>query len=284
MPKTGILKRVGGLKSIAMKKIFAVSIFSVLLMSILSFKNEYSFEKNIANPETIQRGIFKTDKKIPEQNWSVSEYGFLIFPVIADLEEYLELIKTKTHGQAQAYLDSLRFASLGATLYDGEYLSQPVTGDEAINYVLSTSMIFQLQGIIIRPVSEAECQTVNWEFVLAMVPGNLNSTSYDYLERGIYDENTMNKFATNPAVDTALTSFMSQTPSGYEETDANDCPSPQAERKPFWGWGPCICTECDEWGKKNCHRNYYVFWILVYVHYDPWINCNQTCSVGPVVN
>jgi hypothetical protein len=70
-----------------MKKIFAVSIFSVLLMGILSFEDEYSFEKNTAASETIQRGIFKTDKKIPEQNWTVSQYGFLIFPVIADLEE-----------------------------------------------------------------------------------------------------------------------------------------------------------------------------------------------------
>lgn len=189
------------------------------------------------------------------------------------------MIKTKTHGQAQAYLDSLHFASLGATLYDGEYLSQPVTGDEAINYVLSTSMIFQVQGIIIRPVSEAECQTVNWEFVLAMVPANLNSSSFDYLDRGVYDDNTMNKFATNPAVDTTdLITFMSETPSGYEETVPNECPSFEQARKPFWGWGPCICTECDEWGMKNCYRNYYVFWIKVGYDPHPWVPCNWTCD------
>lgn len=270
-----------------MKKIIAVSVFSFLLMSIFSFKDEYSFEKNTADPATKQREILIAEKKIPEQNWSVSQYGFLIFPVIADLEEYLALIKTKTHGQAQAYLDSLHFASLGATLYDGEYLRQPVTGDEAIHYVLSTSMIFQVQGIIIRPVSEAECQTVNWEFVLAMVPANLNSSSFDYLDRGVYDDNTMNKFATNPSVDTTdLITFMSETHSGYEETVPNECPSFEQARRPFWGWGEPSCTphNCfnpitNTWGISYmyCEPSYYIFWIKV-KQGDCWaLDCGANC-------
>lgn len=235
-------------------------------------------------------GIFKNKEKIinpiPAQNWSVSSYGFLIFPTGADLEEFIGFMETKTHGQAQAYLDSLGFSSLGASLYTDGYTNQSVSREQAINYSLNNSRIIQLHGIIIKPVSEADCE-VKWQFVLAMSPSNLSSSSYNDLTRGTYDENLMNKYATNPPTsDTcSLPCKMAIANSGHEDTEANPCPENSTGKRPFWGWSQYTCTlytgnEC--WNPITntpgtcylyCPPSYYIFWICV-------TNCGPGACTG----
>ncbi len=201
-----------------MKKIFLILGLFTLIMANLSFRKFFS-DKNINSREQL-----KLNKRPTEHNWSVNEYGFLVFPSVTDLEEFKNFVTRKTHAQIQQYLqDSLGFSSLGASKYSTSSAGT-VSEEEAIDYVMNASRIFQTDGIIFRPVGPRDC-IVNWEFVLTMTPANLNSTSYGYLESGVYDANTMNKFATDPVTETtSISTFMAQTPSGYEETDANSCP------------------------------------------------------------
>lgn len=249
-----------------MKKMFFLSLITTLLLG------NYIWANNSDN-------VIPKEEKLKEfftQNWSVSQYGFLIFPVAADLEEYLAYIKSKTHGEAQEYLSLISFTSLGSSLYGQDYFEQSISDAQAINYVLNSSRVFQLHGILIKPVSEStSCEDVKWQFILAMSTANLNSESYNSFSRGIYDGNVMNKYATNPpANDTlSLTQKMSQSDVGNEAIDPNPCPTNLAERRPFWGWSQATCTVTGSVFNPNtntsypsytyCAPSYYVFWINV---------------------
>src|SRR5258708_6465491 len=139
-------------------------IFFILALLGVTLVNQ-SFVKDFANKGTVYT-----------RPWSVSGYGFLIFPSVYDLDDYITFVQTKTHAQIQQYIqDSLNgFSSLGATL-----LSSPndmVTEDQAYNYAMNTYRIIQTEGVVLRPVSPREC-SVNFEFILAITPAYLNSTT-----------------------------------------------------------------------------------------------------------
>ncbi|HMZ45810.1 MAG TPA: hypothetical protein PLU36_03315 [Chitinophagaceae bacterium] len=151
-----------------------------------------------------------------------SSYGFLVFTTTDDVDAYLDYLKANTHADVQENLSSIGFSnSLGATLYDEEYATELVTEEQAINYIVNTHRIFQVQDVIMKPINEVN-EEVKWEFLLTMVSSNLNNSSYENLIANYYDENTMNKFATNWQDSTFdLLEFIDATPNGYEETEPN---------------------------------------------------------------
>lgn len=253
-----------------MKKI--VSFFLLLL----SFT--FCFAKAPVNPISWGLKTLLNYKLRFDQNWTVSEYGFMIYPTATDLESFLTFLQTKTHAQAQSYLSGLSFSSLGATLYAENTSTQTLTYEEAIDYSMNIKRVLQVEGILIKPVSQsANCESVKWEFVLAMSVSRLDENSYYSFSRGIYDGNVMNKYATNPpASDTSsLPCKMGISNSGHEDTQANSCPENLSDKRPFWGPTQYTCTqytgpEC--WNPVTntpgvcytyCPPRYYVFWICV---------------------
>ncbi|HNF29098.1 MAG TPA: hypothetical protein PLY81_02340, partial [Chitinophagaceae bacterium] len=81
-----------------------------------------------------------------------SSYGFLVFTTTDDVDAYLDYLKANTHADVQEYLSSIGFSnSLGATLYDEEYATELVTEEQAINYIVNTHRIFQVQDVIMKP-------------------------------------------------------------------------------------------------------------------------------------
>ncbi len=254
-----------------MKKSFILLLIAVLLNSLVKANSVEA-----SNGLTIVSQKNHIVREAYTQNWSVSTYGFLVFPTVSDLEEYLTFITSKTHGEAQSYLNSISFSSLGATLYGYRDFNNPVSASQATDYVLNTARVLQVEEIVIKPVSQTSCQTVKWQFILAMKPAYVSSSSYDDLVRGVYDANTMNKIATNPPSSdtTSLTRHMTLNPYGYEETTPNPCPTNEAEKRPFWGYGPTSCqfshteTNPSTGNPYNVYKRcdtgaYYVFWIKV---------------------
>ena len=208
MPKTGKLNRVGA-TFFYMKKLLSIFVLSFATV-ISSFAND--FKTNAPNKWPFTRP------------WTVSSYGFLIFPTVLDLDEFINLVKSKTHSEIQQYItDSLSgFSSRGSSIYSNSDVT--VTESETPDYAMNTYRIIQTEGVVLKPISAREC-SVNFEFVLAITPAYLNSTTYGYLQSGTYDQYSMNKFATNPDTDAIpIKDYCALTPYGYEETDPNPCP------------------------------------------------------------
>lgn len=208
MPKTGILKRVGA-TIFYMKKFLLILVLSSATV-ISSFTKD--FKTNAPNA-------------YPPSQWTVSSYGFLVFPTVFELNDFINFVKTKTHAEIQQYItDSLSgFSSHGSSIYSNSDVT--VTESEAHDYAMNTYRIIQTEGVVLRPISEQEC-SVNFEFVLAITPAYLTSTTYGYLQSGTYDQYSMNKFATNPDTEsTPIVAFCALTPYGHEETDPTLCPS-----------------------------------------------------------
>lgn len=195
----------------------------------------------------------------------VSEYDFLVFPSVEDLEDYKEYILTLTHAEAQEYLTTIEFySSLGTILYDEEYADETVTEDQVVDYIFNTNKIFQIDNVIMKPITESECETTKWDFLLTVRDDYLNTSSHESLISGIYDEDVMNKFATAPQEQTVyLFDFINTTPYGYEETETNECPETTEQSRKFWGWTEWSCGPCDQTGHKYCYREYHAFWIKV---------------------
>ncbi|MCC6182003.1 MAG: hypothetical protein IT237_09230 [Bacteroidia bacterium] len=150
-----------------------------------------------------------------------SSYGFLVFTTTDDVDAYLDYLKANTHADVQEYLSTMGFSnSLGATLYDEEYATELVTEEQAINYIVNTHRIFQVQNVVMKPINEVN-EEVKWEFFLTMVSSNLNFGSYENLKANYYDENTMNKFAAAQEQETSIFEKIQSTPNGYEETEPN---------------------------------------------------------------
>ena len=192
-----------------MKKLLLIFVLSSATI-ISSFANDFKTNATSRRPLT--------------DPWTVSSYGFLIFPTVVDLGNYIEFVKTKTHAEIQQYItESLSgFSSRGSSIYSNSDVT--VTESEAPDYAMNTYRIIQTEGVILRPVSPREC-SVNFEFVLAITPAYLNSTTYGYLQSGTYDQYSMNKFTTNPDADgTSIVAYCALTPYGHEETTPSDCP------------------------------------------------------------
>lgn len=251
-----------------MKKVIFVSLLTTVLFFGYAQANSNKTIERHNSQELVSEAL--------TQNWTVSQYGFLIFPVAADLEEYLIFIKSKTHSETQEYLSSISFISLGSSLYGSSYADLSITDAQAINYVLNNSQVFQLHGIVIKPFSESTtCEDVKWQFVLAMSTANLNSESYYSFSRGIYNGSVMNKYATNPPASDSLslTQKMSQSDAGYQAANPNPCPETLADKRPFWGWSQATCTVTGSVFNPNtntsypsytyCAPSYYVFWVNV---------------------
>ena len=201
------------------KILICASIVCFLILSNIGCKKNYQ-QKEAAGSRTMNLNSI-----------SVSSYGFLVFPETADLDEYREFLLSHTHAEVQAYLREIGLRSLGATFYGEEYLSQPVTEEQSVNYIFNEDQVFQVKNAIMRPIDETG-EEVKWRFLLVMTPENLFDDSYANLAAGTFDEGTMNKFATNPEDENVdLFDFIIDTPSGYEETVPNSAEA----RRPFIG-------------------------------------------------
>ena len=199
-----------------------------------------------------------------ESNMYVNGYGFLVFTADSSLDSYLNFVQTLTHAEMQRYHDDLEFYSFGSTIYGETYSNEQITEAQAIDYVFNQYKIFQVENVVIKPIGETTNE-VKWPFLLAMVPENLSNSSYESLIAGVYDEYTMNKFATNSEADEiTLFEFMDEIPNGYEEATANDAEA----RRPFWGKvTTCTDSQCFN-AQTNSYYNCswvntvkYVFWI-----------------------
>ena len=206
-----------------------------------------------------------------------SSYGFLVFTTTDDVDAYLDYLKANTHADVQENLSSIGFSnSLGATLYDEEYATELVTEEQAINYIVNTHRIFQVQDVIMKPiVAWTGCTTAKWKYLLTMVDSYLDNSSYENLIANYYDENTMNKFAAAQEQGTSIFEKIQSTPYGYEDEEPTECPTAEAGK--FWGWGPVRVTPGTEFNptQPGCpcggwlgYQEYYIFGIFTLTHRD----------------
>jgi hypothetical protein len=225
---------------------------NILLITVILFSScKKDNQETLASRQNAD-SIFQTNERLPE-NVSVSTRGFLVFSTMQDFFDYTDFVANSTHQEVQEYLDWIDFNSIGETIYVGEYLEQIVDDEEhAADYVLGADGVVQIQGVIMKPTSDSL-------FLLTVTEENLDDQSYEYLIEGTFDQNTMNKFATN-ASDTDIFDIISQTPAGYEDTESNE----GERKKKFWGWqcvsnqglypdGNCIIEACTA---VHC-----IFWI-----------------------
>ena len=261
-------------KSIAMKKVSIILFLSVLILSSLAFTIISSKQSSAVKEKATQKlkKEAKHNDRAVFENWSVDQYGVLIFPNVTDVDEFMELLQGMTHSEAQEYLHGLEFESRGANLYTGGYLNEAVSYDQTLDYVLNSDNVANIHGLLFKPISETECEEVKWEFMLVMKETYLTSTTYGYLASGTFDDNTMNKFATNPAEPLEdLQTFVISNPYGYEDTEASECPESPEGTARFWGWGPETCvvdhvetnpsTGLPYNVYKRCQKHH-IFWIV----------------------
>lgn len=249
------------------------AVVGILTLSIIGCKKELRpndekqterSEQAVQSQPPVQFGNFSL-------NVSVSQYGFLVFPQAEDLGAYRSFVKSSTHGEVQQELSSIGFHSLGETLYGEEYWNQTVTEEQAVDYMFNPDQVFQVDNAIMKPIEEQAAE-VKWQFLLVMTPENLSAGSYESLAGGTYDAATMNKFATNPEEERFdLLDFIKDTPTGYEETQANA----EQARRPMFGSTTSEAVTCGHthWdaGSGNCVKDcervkttkHYVFWIKV---------------------
>ncbi len=199
-------------------------------------------------------------------NARVSQYGFLIFDWEDDFEAFKKYVTRSTHGDVQRYLASIGFYSRGAEMYGPEFADRIVSEEQAVDYAFNRYLIFQVRNAIMKPIGETQAE-VKWEFLLTMTPENLNPATYENIRLGAYDAHSMDKFATNPAVESlGLFDFIDRTPTGYEETQPNTA---QAARPMFGSVTTCTDSECfnPESGDYDpcswVNTKKYFFWIKV---------------------
>jgi len=134
-----------------MKKI--ILIFTIVLsVSAVAF---WGCKKGLQEEQ--QQAIFgSTEAHANTLGISVnSEYGFLVFETVADLDAYRDFLRASTHAEVQEYLSGIDFPnSLGAALYDEKYYDDHVSEEQAADYIVNAHRIFQLQGVVMKPIEE----------------------------------------------------------------------------------------------------------------------------------
>jgi hypothetical protein len=180
-----------------MKKILYFSLFISLITMAFAFSKKMV---DVKRELTAKQSGFLWDK-------SVNEYGFLAFDSIADVEQYLDVVRASTHAEIQEILSGLSFTSLGTELYPvDEYGNQTVTEEQAENYMLNANKIFQVQNVIFKPIGDTNC-SLRYKFILAMSESNLNAEIYEKLAAGEFEGEVMNKFATNATPEGGVFNF-----------------------------------------------------------------------------
>lgn len=239
------------------KKLVIVSVlYSFLIFCMMGCKKDQQSRQTqaekVAHNQSLQRGYLS--------NIKVSQYGFLIFSSLSDVQEYLEFVKRSTHGELQDHLARIGFKSLGSTIYGKEFSSAAVTEEEAADYIVDAFHMFQVEEVVMKPIGETTSK-VKWQFLLTMHTSNLNSESFEVMASGTYDADVMNKFATNSEDGSVnLFAFIKETPSGYEETTPNSAET----KRPMFGE---TTTELQECGQS---------------HYTPLGNCVRDCQIRSV--
>lgn len=159
-------------------------------------------------------------------NFTVTEYGFLNFPDTKELGEFLIFCTENTHKDVQEYLNARRVSTLGHKKFENEdLLGQKVKSEEAVYYILSSEGVFQIKNIIIKPITPSDCEISPWSFILTITNENLNKETYELLIKETFDSKSMNKFATNSLQSKRpLFDIIEEQPFGYEDTQKIDCP------------------------------------------------------------
>lgn len=255
-----------------MKKSILISatVVCLFIISISGCKRDIQLKEENKN-EVSQQTVQNQSNSLRTPTWSnisLSRYGFLVFPKVADFNDYRAFLLSSTHSRVQKYLAGLGFNSNGATLYGAEYATKIVTEEQSINYIFNIEKVFQVENAIMKPIGEVNAE-VKWQFLLLMTPEYLTNTSYEKLAAGIFDANSMNQFATNPVNESRkLFGFITNTPTGYKEPIAN----PAQTARPMFGSITNTWTECSTpyySGSGNCVRGCqdmeqtttYIFWI-----------------------
>lgn len=165
-------------------------------------------------------------------------------------------VKSRTHRQVFAYLDSIGFESLASTKYSGGILDNQITERQAIDYVLDVNGILQVANAVMRPIEETVSGDLSHEFVLVIRADNLNSTSHETLVAGEYDGEVMNQFATYPHDNPEsigngdLLELIAEDPFGIQETETNAWPDDWDH--PIFGYGSIPAGgNCSEWQETD---------------------------------
>ncbi len=115
-----------------------------------------------------------------------------------------------------------------------------------------------------------------------MMETNLDSTSYEDLEDGVYNSLSMNQIAAHDTTETlALDEFVQETPNGFQATYTSGCPEtyPSTHGRPMFGWK---CYNEYISSDENCtytmcgSRRKYFFWILV--KEQTYVEISRVCS------
>src|SRR6185503_10044451 len=129
------------------KILICASIVCFLILSIIGCKKNFQ-QKEESKKEAAGYRTMNLN------NITVSSYGFLVFPEAADLNGYREFLLSSTHAEVQEHLREIGFNSFGATVYGEEYLSQPVTEEQSVDYIFNTDQVFQVKNAIMKPIGE----------------------------------------------------------------------------------------------------------------------------------
>jgi len=226
------------------KKIAYIAFILTLVVTFNSCKKGANDTMKVVPSDIVE---VSTSAESLSENLSLSEYNFLVFNTMDAFLDYRTFVIEKTHAEIQAYLDERGFVVLGDSLYGENFQDQIVTEEQFINYVFNSSKVFQVDGVVFRPIGESNNE-VKWSFLLAMVESNLSNSSYENISSGIFDDNLMNKIATNPEDDSEfdIIEFVKAT-TGHEDENPN---SSQANR-PIFGHGNWVNTTCTSLNQDN---------------------------------
>jgi hypothetical protein len=225
---------------------------------------------------------------------SVTSYGFLKFLSVDNLGEFMDYLTSNDHRTVKAYLSNLGFTSIGHSLYGTSFDGLTVSEEQSYNYLYNPNYVFQIENVIIKPISPTNCENLKFEFILAMAEDYLDSASYSNLSNGFYESSTMNKFATGLNSNIDLLDYMYETPTGYEDEEPNSCPTTTeveesiAAGRRFWGHNHLpMCTPYSvlnaETGQYEttymyCEKDdYFVFWIRVRKNNCYGLNPGASC-------
>lgn len=234
------------------KIIFFFISYTFLFIGCKKETSNFENESKI-NFEFLHNSVQKHVARGVPLNVSLHEKGFLVFPTLEDFCDFTDFMDSSTHIEMQEYLESLQFNSIGSNIYTGGYLYEPISADQQVDYVYGEDAIVQIQGVIMKAIE-------NNSFLLTVTEENFADEVYLDLVDSIYDENKMNKFATNPTEGFDLFEFISNTPYGHEDTVPNE----SVFGRKFWGWecvsnqglypvGNCIV--------EACIAHHCIFWI-----------------------
>lgn len=250
-----------------MKQKIILPFFTLFFSFALIIGCKKGLDKNArTQPETFENQGLTENVNL---NLNVSEYNFLIFTTMNSFLDYKNFVLEKTHAEIQDYLNTIGFNPLGETLYDNDFLNEQVTEEQFINYVFNNTKVFQIDGVVFKPIEESNNE-VKWAFLLAMVELNLTNSSYEQISEGYFNDTIMDKIATNPESDEVfdIISFVKAHSNGYED----ETPTSLIARRPMFGSvttcqdvpGGCFNAQTASYDPCSYVKTKkYFFWLLV---------------------